>query len=264
MYIELTKIKANVLDAEGKPAGQIELPEFFSLPVRVDLVRRAFLSSFTMSIQPKGRDPMAGKRTPAKSFGIGLGSARVPRIKSGEAALAPNTVGGRLTFPPTTAEKVAEKINKKEKILAVAIALSATAKQDVVVRRGHRIGDLSLPLVLKQDVESISKASEAEKLLNRIGLGQDIERVKEGIKIRSGKGKMRGRRYRTPKGPLFIVSSHKVPLIKALRSLPGVDVVSAQLVSVKHLAPGGVPGRLTVYTEGSIPILQNRVRGVAP
>ena len=46
--------------------------------------------------------------------------------------------------------------------------------------------------------------------------------------------------------------SNKGNLAKAVRNLPGVDVVSASDLSAEHLAPGGDAGRLTVFTEKSI------------
>lgn len=53
----------------------------------------------TARLQPKGTDPMAGKRTTAVSFGVGgLGLARVPRVKGSlwpTARFAPNVVKGR-------------------------------------------------------------------------------------------------------------------------------------------------------------------------
>ena len=79
MYLELTKRFGVVIDIDGYKIKEVELPLIFSYPVRKDLIRRAFLSSFTKSLQPKGRDPLAGKRTTARSFGINLGLARVPR-----------------------------------------------------------------------------------------------------------------------------------------------------------------------------------------
>lgn len=42
------------------------------------------------------------------------------------------------------------------------------------------------------------------------------------------------------------------PVIKVARNLPGVDVVPVRNLSVLYLAPGGVPGRLTLWTSGAI------------
>ena len=110
--------KVPVYDLEGEVIEEIQLPRVFGLPVRKDLIRRAFLSAFTARLQPKGRDPMAGKRTTARSFGVGLGMARVPRIpRTGRAALINSAVGGRVAFPPTPLKRIHEEINKKDCLL---------------------------------------------------------------------------------------------------------------------------------------------------
>lgn len=263
MYIELSQIKTKVLDLTGNSVEEIALPLLFSYPVRPDLIRRAFLSSWTKGIQPKGRDPMAGKRTTAISFGINLGLARVPRVKnSGRARLAPNTRGGRRAFPPTPEKVIAEEINEKEKRLAVISALAATARAEFVKARGHKVGDnVSLPLVVVDDFENLNTTSSVYEALLALGLKDELERVKESKGIRSGKGKMRGRRYEYAKGPLLVVSKFNVPVVRAARNILGVDVVPASDVSVIHLAPGGHPGRLTIFTKSSLSLLEQRLGG---
>ncbi len=262
MYYEVQLKKTNVLDLNGNKIKEIELPAIFSYPVRKDLIRRAFHAEFTASLQPKGRDPMAGKRTTAYSFGINLGLARVPRIRtSGEAALAPNTVGGRATFPPTTMEKIVERINEKEKKLAVISALSATADKYFVALRGHRATFDVLPIVVSDDFANLGKAKDVLEALERLKVSEELERVRNGIRIRAGKGKMRGRKYKVPVGPLIVAHDVK-KLLPAARNIPGVDVIDPMLVSVIHLAPGGHPGRLTIFTESSIGVLNKRLGGV--
>ncbi len=262
MYYEIQVKKASVLDLNGNKVKEIELPPIFSYPVRKDLIRRAFHAEFTASLQPKGRDPMAGKRTTAYSFGINLGLARVPRIRtSGEAALAPNTVGGRAAFPPTVMERIVERINEKEKRLAVISALAATSDKYFVSLRGHRVQIDSLPIVVSDELANLQKAKDVIGILEKLGIAQELERVRKGIRIRAGKGKMRGRRYKVPVGPLIV--SHDVKkLLSAARNIPGVDVVDPTLVSVIHLAPGGHPGRLTIFTESSISLLNKRFGGM--
>jgi len=88
---------AEIFDLKGESTGKINLPNIFSTPLRPDVIKRAVLAIQSSSIQPQGRDPMAGKRTTAESRGTGSAIARVPRIKggSGRAAFAPSTVKGR-------------------------------------------------------------------------------------------------------------------------------------------------------------------------
>ncbi|NON62164.1 50S ribosomal protein L4, partial [Acidianus sp. RZ1] len=250
MYTEVKIKTVPIIDINGNQVKEIQLPSIFGYYVRNDLIRRAFLSSFTKSLQPKGRDPMAGRRTTAHSFGINLGMARVPRINvSGEGALAPNTVGGRLAFPPSTKKIIAEEINIKEKRLAIISAISAGSYTEFVKKRGHKIQEkLVLPVIISDEVCNLKKTKDVVSFLEKIGLSEELQRVKENRKIRPGKGKMRGRRYKRAVGPLFVVHNMNLPIVNAIRNIEGADVVAANNLSINHLAPGGHPGRLTIYT----------------
>ncbi len=249
-----------VYSPEGEKVSEVQLPAVFGLPVRVDLIRRAFLSEFTARLQPKGRDPMAGKRTTARSFGVGLGIARVPRIPGlGRAAFINSAVGGHLAHPPRPEKKLHEEINKKEKRLATASALAATARKDLVEKRGHVFSAPAVPVVLDDAVEtSYGTAAAVKELLQKVGVWSDIERARRRTRTRAGKGKMRGRRYVTPRSVLFIVSSHRSPFARVVSGLPGVDVAEPGLVNVLQLAPGGVPGRLAVVTRSALEALGRR------
>lgn len=255
-------VSVPVYGPNGEDAGQAVLPDVFRVPVRKDLIRRAFYSEFTARLQPKGRDPMAGKRTSARSIGVNHGVSRVPRIRgSMRAALVNMTRGGRLAHPPRVEKKIHEEINKREKRLATMSALAATSIPELVRERGHRFTAEYLPVVLDSSVlEAVKKASEARSLLEKLGVYDDILRAKTGRRWRAGKGKMRGRRYKQPVSILFIVEDHESPFARAVKGFPGVSVAEPWNVSVLHLAPGGVPGRLTVTTTGALDQLKARFR----
>lgn len=256
-------IKVPVYSLDGVTIGEVTLPPVFSLPVRNDIIRRAFLSALTARIQPKGRDELAGKRRVGESWGINYSVARVPRLDNGRAVFVPQARGGRLAFPPTTSKRIHERVNKKEKLLALASALAATSSVDLVRRRGHKFSVEALPVVVVDDLENIEKTSTLKETLRLLKVWEDVVRAYDGIKIRAGKGKMRGRRYEEPKSVLIVVSNSKAPVVKAGRALPGVDVVSVDLLSVMHLAPGGHPGRLMVITSGALTKLSERFRVVS-
>ena len=112
---------AEIFDLKGESTGKINLPNIFSTPLRPDVIKRAVLAIQSSSIQPQGRDPMAGKRTTAESRGTGSAIARVPRIKggSGRAAFAPSTVKGRQPHPPRAEKKILKSIPKKEAKLGI-------------------------------------------------------------------------------------------------------------------------------------------------
>lgn len=247
---------------DGSITGEARLPDVFRLPVRKDLIRRAFLSEFTARLQPKGRDPMAGRRTSAVSLGPGHGLARVPRIKgTTRAALVNMARGGRAAHPPRAEKRLHEEINRKEKIIATMSALAATSIIDMVRERGHRFTVEAVPVILDSEVvKGISRTKDAISLLEKIGVYEDVIRARKGTKIKAGKGKMRGRRYREPRSILFIVEDHKGPFARAVKGLPGVDVAEPWNVNVMQLAPGGVPGRLTVITTQALEGLKERFK----
>ncbi len=259
-------VKVPVYDMSGSQLDEIELPPIFRLPVRRDLIRRVFLSAFTARLQPKGRDPMAGKRTTAESLGIGYGIARVPRVKgSRRAAFIGSAVGGMTTFPPRVEARLWERVNRKEKILGTLSALSATSITEIVRGRGHKFSVSALPVIIDSKVlGEISKTSDAEELLKKLGLYDDVLRAKENTRWKAGKGKRRGRRYKEPKSILFIIEDHKSPLAKSLRNIPGVDIATPKTLSILHLAPGGEPGRLTVITTGALKALEERFKVKTP
>lgn len=247
---------AEVFDMEGKTARQVLLPQVFLTSLRLDVIRKAAIAQQSHSFQPQGRNLMAGKRTTAESFGVGRGISRVPRIGghgplSGSAAFAPGTVSGRMAFPPVTSKKLVKQINQKERRLALKAAIAATASDEVVRNRGHKFDDdRKLPLVVINDVENLSKTSDAKRFLTSIGVWDDILRVRKSKRIKAG-----ARVHAV--GPLVVVGDDKTAR-KAMKNFEGLDVVRATNLSVEALAPGTHPGRLTVWSESAIKSIAER------
>jgi len=259
----------DVYDIEGKSVGKVELPHIFETPLRVDLIRRAVVALQSHTFQPQGRDPMAGKRTTAQSLGVGHGMSRIPRVKGERypkgnlAAFAPTTVKGRLTFPPVSERKVSKKINKKELKLATLSALAATSSKELIKGRGHTItGDRNYPLIVSDELEGLSRNSEAEKILKNLEVWEDVERA-SNRKIRAGKGSVRGRPFKHPVSALVIVKKRGM-VDRAFRNFPGVKVVDVKSLSVNDLAPGTHPGRLTIWSESALKGLEERFGSSSP
>lgn len=257
---------ASVYDMEGKSVAKVSLPDFFETPIRKDLIRRAVVALQSHTFQPQGRDPMAGKRTTAESLGVGHGMSRIPRVKGeryprgGLAGFAAGTVKGRLTFPPTSARQPGKKINKKELKLAMLSAVAATSSKELVRARGHKIkADLEFPLVVSDDVETITKSSDAEKFLKNLGIWDDVERA-SNRKRRSGKGSVRGRPFKHSVSALFVVAKRQ-GAERAFRNFTGVKVVDISSLNVNDLAPGTHPGRLTIWTQSALKGIGARLGG---
>lgn len=250
--------KINVYSLKGDVTDEIDLPQIFEEEYRPDVIKRAVISIQTARIQPWGTDPMAGKRTTAESFGSGRGAAMVPRVKGSKhpagskAAFVPQAIGGRKAHPPRVNTIYHEKINRKERLLAIRSAIAATANKDLVEQRGHQVANLEqVPFVVDDELETVKTTKETREIFKDLGIMDDILRAKKGRKIKSGKGKLRGRKYRNPKGPLVVVGNDRGISLGA-RNHAGVDVVEVNNVNAELLAPGTHAGRLTIYTKSAI------------
>lgn len=250
-------MKVQVLSLEGQPLEEIELPPVFETELRPDVIKRAVLAAQTARLQPWGADWMAGKRTSAETWGKGFGVSRTRRVKgtrspaAGMGAFAPHTVGGRRAHPPKVEKVLRERVNKKERRLAIQSAIAATKEKKLVVFRGHAVKVAELPLVVSDDLEGMKKTSEIKSVLQKLGLWADAERVINSKRVRAGRGKMRGRKYKSAVGPLIVVEKDK-GIVSGARNIPGLEVARVTELNAELLAPGGVPGRLTVWTKGAI------------
>ncbi|MDR0523296.1 MAG: 50S ribosomal protein L4 [Candidatus Methanoplasma sp.] len=246
--------QTNVYSMKGEVSGTIDVPAAFSAQYRPDIIKKAVLAAAANARQPYGSAPRAGMRHSVSTWGKGRGVSRVQRLKDGrKATQSPNNVSGRRAHPPKVEKIWAQKVNRKELAIARASALAATGSADSVKARGHRFDDsLSFPIVVEDEFQNLSATSEISGVLDVIGVGYDLERAKDGRKIRAGRGKMRNRRYRTPVSVLIVVSERDAPVFKGAANLPGVEVEAVGSLSAGLLAPGGDAGRLAVYTRSAM------------
>jgi large subunit ribosomal protein L4e len=244
--------KVNVYSMDGSVKEKIDLPKIFDTPYRPDIIKKSFEVIHSNQRHPYGSDPLAGTRHAVASVGKGRGMSRVPRLTQGQAAaLAPNVVSGRRAHPPKVERNWKEKMNKKENKLARNSALAATADREIVSQRGHRFDEkITLPVIIDDDFAKIKKTKEVIDVLEKIGVYSDVLRSADGKHIRAGKGKMRGRKYRIPKS-LLIVSTQET-MKRGSQNLSGVDITHPQYLNIEHLAPGGIAGRLTVFTKSAL------------
>ena len=270
---------AESYEVSVKDGKNITLPDVFNTEIRNDLVKSAVHASRANRRQPYGHREHDGKKAPQPGmkhsvewWGKGRGVSRIMR-KTGQrtAAQNPHTRGGRRAHGPMVAKNWSQKLNSKQKIMARNSAISASMDKSIVSARGHKFSDeVRFPIIIgdymesrngtdeKYDLESIPLQYSTRKfvaMMEGLGLGDDLIRAKEGRKIRAGKATMRGRKYRTPKSILLVVSK-KEGLHKAAKNVPGVDVIATKDLSAEDLAPGGDIGRLTVWTKSAIEDLE--------
>jgi large subunit ribosomal protein L4e len=250
---KLTPGKLFVYDLEGKVTGEQALPAAFKHDLRTDIIRRAVTAIESNARQPYAPSPTAGMRHSVSTWGKGRGVSRVQRLMdSSTAAQSPNNVGGRRAHPPKVEKDLGKKINRKELLFGKLSALRATSDGELVRKRGHKFDEkLTVPVVVKDDFETIATTKEAVKALSSLGVYEDVERALAGRNIRAGRGKMRGRRHRSPKS-LLVVLSKECEGGRSVRNLPGVDVVTPNALNASVLAPGGDPGRLMLISEAAL------------
>ncbi|MFH1443170.1 MAG: 50S ribosomal protein L4 [Candidatus Micrarchaeota archaeon] len=257
-------MEVKVLDLEGKEEKQVQLPEQFATEVREDLIRRAFHSERSYIFQPKGAFRLAGITTTAEYYGrrhswrqtINTGRSRLPREKipggrSGRVLEVPHAAKGRRAHPPKPEKKLIERMNIKEKHFALRSAIAATLSKELVSARGHLFDGNGLPVIVDSSIEQVKKAKEARSMLVKLGAGKDLERAQKRRKMRSGRARLRKGGYITPKSVLIVVSEDK-GIWKAARNIPGVDVCTVDKLTAELLAPGGNPGRYTIWSESAI------------
>ena len=252
-------MKITTYTTSGTKEGEIELPLIFSTPFRRELIHKAWTNITSHKFQPQGRHPTAGQDVVADSNDppTGQGVSRVARAqgggggRQGQGAEVASTRGGRQAHPPIVSKVIYKKLNKKENKLALCSAIAATQSKEIIGSRGHKVENLkTFPIVISDDIESITKTKEALKILDSLNLMQDVDRLKSR-KARSGKSLLRGRGAKIGKSVLFVVSNSK-QLSKACGAIPGVEARAAKDLSVLDLAPGGDPIRLVVYSKSAL------------
>lgn len=262
-------MELRILGIEGSEKGRIKLPVQFEEEIRPDMIKRAVLAIMSHKRQPYGAFPEAGKGASGKiskrrknyrgCYGIGI--SRVPRkifsrrgTRMGwQAALVPGTKGGRQAHPPKAERIWWQNINKKERRNAIRSAIAATINKELAEKRGHKVPN-NYPFIIDSSIEDISKTKNAVDTLIKLGLKEELERA-EKKKIRAGKGKLRNRKYKRRKGPLIVVSKD-CKLLKSANNILGIDVCEVKNINAELLAPGTIPGRLTLWSKGAVELLE--------
>ncbi|MAF99248.1 MAG: 50S ribosomal protein L4 [Nanoarchaeota archaeon] len=262
-------MKLPILSGKNERKGERELPRQFNEEHRPDIITRAVRAVLNKLRQPYGSNPGAGMRHSAKLSrrrrnyrgGYGFGISRDPRkilTRRGRrmywvGATSPHTRGGRRAHGPKSEKVWEQKINKKEWKKALRSAITASVNKELVATRGHKVPE-AYPFIIDSAIEQLQKAKDIMDVFGNLQLENELERASVK-KVRAGKGTMRSRKYKKRKGPLVVVGGD-CPLAKSAGNIPGVDVVKVHEVRVDQLAPGASSGRLTLWTENAIDVLE--------
>lgn len=261
-------MNALLYDTAGKKKTEIELPSFFSTSIREDLVMKALEAQKFSERQPYAPYAEAGKRHSASGIishrrhkwkgHYGKGISRLPRKimwRRGTqfywiGAEVANTRGGRRAHPPQGIWRY-RKINRKEQAHAFASALAATASPSLVSKRYTSLSSplSSIPAVIEH---LPMKAKDMRAALTAI-FGTDlISLIFKQRHVRAGRGKLRGRKYKT-NAALLLVTGNSEVLKQSI-----IESRQAGKLQITDLYP---LGRLTLYTQQALKELQARVQG---
>jgi len=244
-------------DAPSEKSGSAPMPHVLTTALRPDLVRYVHTCVSKNKRQAYAVYAKAGYETAAESWGTGRAVARIPRVpgggthRAGQAAFGNMCRGGGMFCPTKTWRRWHRRVNVTQKRHAVVSALAASSLPPLVMARGHRIGEVSeLPLVVSDGAESCQKTKQAIELLKSLGCEEELKKVADSKKVRSGKGKMRNRRYVMRRGPL-VVYNEDSGIVRAMRNIPGVETAPVDSLNLLTVAPGGNFGRFIIWTEGA-------------
>jgi large subunit ribosomal protein L4e len=263
-------MKAQVRDLSGKKIKDLELPKAFERKVRLDVLAKVLEAR--RNEQPFGPSPVAGKQHSASGItihrrhvwksGYGRGKSRVPRKVfsvrgtqfNWEGATSPNTRGGRRAHPPKVIARMNTlKINKKENQIAFESALSASMSEKWILEKYDTLKGKKINAPFIIDKIGDIKVKELLKGLRNV-LGVELENVAfKKREVRAGRGKMRGRKYKSNAGLLLVTGKDEFVKTKV------IDVAQANSLNAMDLAKGG-PGRITIYTENAINEIGERIK----
>lgn len=248
-------MKAQLFSSSGDKKSDVELPAVFNTIVREDIASKFFETE--KQVQPYSSFEEAGKRHSASGkvshrrhkwqTAYGKGISRVPRKRMWRrgtqfywiGAEVSSTRGGRRAHPPMGVY-TPKKINKNEVQIAMNSAIAATASKDYIVKRYSSLSEIkSAPFV----IESLpAKTKDAFNTLRKI-FGDLFALVLKNKVVRAGKGKTRGRKYKSNAGLLLVTGKDENVKIT------GIDVRKSDELIISDLYP---LGRLTLYTKNAL------------
>lgn len=260
-------MKADILTIDGKRIKEIELPSVFSSKIREDIMKK--VAEVEKNMQPYSPNFMAGRKYSASGrvrhirhkwrTAYGRGISRVPRKimwRRGTqffwiGAEVSGTRGGRRAHGPKVEKFYRnKKINKKEYSLAINSAFASTISKDYLKQRYKLLKDKKINIEMPIIIESSSLKLKTKEFFSGIEkmLGDCYNVAVKNKKIRAGKGKLRGRKYKENAGMLLVIGNNENAKYNK------IEIKRINDIEVGDFWP---LGRLTVYTENAIEDIKN-------
>ena len=249
-------MKATLYDKSGKSKSELTLPKIFDSAIRQDIAQKFFEVEKQALAQPYAPDTQAGRRQSDTGTishkrhdwkgHYGKGISRSPRKTMWRrgtqfywvGAGHPGARGGRKAHPPKGIGRE-KRINHREAIIAMNSAIAATADQDSILARYASLKKIQTPFVIESLPEKVK-----DLILTLKQIFPDSFNIVEKQKqVRAGKGKTRGRKYKSNAGLLIVISPEEKAPTKQFDTIP-IDEIS-----ITDLYP---LGRLTLYTKKAI------------
>lgn len=252
-------MKAHVYDMKGISKKEVTLPRVFDTPIRKDLVMKAV--EVLREFQQHSLDPRAGRRHSAAGTishkrhdwkgHYGKGMSRIPRKIMWRRGVQFNWVGaeisgtrgGRRVHGPKLVKRI-RYMNAKEMKYAFHSALAASAQTSYIQSRYQTLATKEVKAPVIVALEGNPKMKDWLAFMKKVFGSLSI--AVQHSEIRAGKGKARGRKYKSNAGALVVIGP-KEELV-----LSGVDIRKVNELTVSDLYP---LGRLTIYTEQAMEAL---------
>lgn len=258
-------MKSKLYSSDGDKKAEIQLPWVFNSPIREDIVAKSFEAEKFELRQPYSSYEEAGKRHSASGTirhgrhrwkgHYGKGISRAPRKKMWRrgtqfywiGAETSQSRGGRMPHPPKGIYSY-RKINLKEREIALNSALAATFNIDYIRKRYASLQD-NKEKIESGAIESLPDKTKVLTLTLKKIYGDKLDLIFKNRDVRAGKGKRRGRKYKSNAGLLIIKGKDEKG------KFSGIDVKTLPEINLSDLYP---LGRLTVYTKKALEELENK------
>ena len=261
-------MKVKLFDQTGKEKDSVVLPRNFEARIREDILSKVFEAQKMIYSQAYGAMKGAGAQYSASGIlkkkrhdwkaTYGKGISRVPRkilSRHGASfnwigATVSNTRGGRRPHAPRSEKNLFRKINKKELLIAFNSALAGTIDSESIKKKYGK--EIKSGFVFDEKVLKL-KTKNFFAVMKKL-FGEDFHYVLRRKFVRAGVGKMRGRKYKSNAGLLFVVGNDEEMKRK------GVEIVKVCDLTIRDLSPNGEPGRLVCYTRKAIKDIGERFK----